>query len=119
MLHYHREYSHIDSLKLGIIMQLNVHGFIHSDLKVEDGETTTFGQRIASASQIPLFAQNEEYLELVKQYKEADTECAVLLSEYGLDTITICGGVTPKPRNTSFPRSIFMRVLQRMMTVLL
>ena len=85
MLHYHREYSHIDSLKLGIVMQLQLHGFIHSDLKVEQNAVTISGQPIASTSELPLFSQNEEYRDLIARFKLADEECARLLQQYGED----------------------------------
>ena len=82
MLHYHREYSHIDSLKLGIITQLQVHGFIHANLRVEQDSVTVSGQPIASTRTLPLFSENEEYLELVDRFKEADNACARLLQQY-------------------------------------
>ena len=85
MKHYHREYSHVDSLKLGIITQLNVNGFIKTDLSVENDEIMAQGQRIASTSDIPLFSENAEYMELVAKYHEAADKCDLFLSQYNLD----------------------------------
>ena len=85
MLHYHREYSHIDSLKLGIITQLAIHGFIRSDLTVEGDAIKANGQKIASVGRIPLFSENDEYLELAERYREIEKQCDALLHQYSED----------------------------------
>ena len=84
-LHYHREYSHIDSLKLGIITQLQVHGFLRVDMKVENEQVTLSGLKVASTENIPVYSQNEEYLKLVEKCHAAERECAALLHKYSED----------------------------------
>lgn len=84
-LHYHREYSHIDSLKLGIITQLQVHGFLRVDMKVENEQVTLSGLKVASTENIPVYSQNEEYLKLVEKCHAAEKECAELLHKYSED----------------------------------
>lgn len=84
-LHYHREYSHIDSLKLGIITQLQVHGFLRVDMKVEDEHVTLSGLKVASTDNIPVYSQNEEYLELVEKFRIAEDNCAKRFKEYEQD----------------------------------
>ena len=84
-LHYHREYSHIDSLKLGIITQLQVHGFLRVDMKVEDEHVTVSGLKVASTNNIPVYSQNEEYLELVEKFRIAEENCAKRFREYEQD----------------------------------
>lgn len=84
-LHYHREYSHIDSLKLGIITQLQVHGFLRVDMKVEDEHVTVSGFKVASTDNIPVYSQNEEYLELVEKFRIAEGNCAKRFREYEQD----------------------------------
>lgn len=70
LLHYHREYEHIDSLKLGIITQLQVNGFIDANLKVENGIVLSDNQKLISTRDIPLFSDNDEYLDLLKKHGE-------------------------------------------------
>lgn len=84
-LHYHREYSHIDSLKLGIITQLQVHGFLRVEMKVEDEHVTVFGQKVVSTENIPVYSQNDEYIALVKDCRVAEENCAKLFREYEQD----------------------------------
>lgn len=84
-LHYHREYSHIDSLKLGIITQLQVHGFLRVNMKVENEQVTVSGLKVASTNNIPVYSQNKKYIELVEKCRVAEKECTVLLHKYSED----------------------------------
>lgn len=81
-LYYHREYSHIDSLKLGIITQLQVHGFLWADMRVEREHVTIAGHKVASTKNIPTYSQNSEYLELVSQCRKAEENCSRFLRQY-------------------------------------
>lgn len=85
LLHYHREYSHIDSLKLGIITQLQVHGFLRAEIKVEDEHVTVSGRKVVSTEHIPAYSQNDEYLALVKKCQIAEENCAKLFRIYEQD----------------------------------
>ena len=80
--HYYRNYSHIDSLKLGIITQLNIHGFLKAEMKVDGSDIKIGSEKIASTDDIPLFSENDEYLELVEDYREANAECERLSRLY-------------------------------------
>lgn len=82
LMHYHREYTHIDSLKLGIITQLHALGFVNADIKVEDEHIRFAGKTVISTNDLPLFSQNEEYCSLMEDLKVAKRECAELLKEY-------------------------------------
>lgn len=82
LLHYHREYSHIDSLKLGIITQLQVHGFLRIDMKVEDEHLMVSGHKIISTKNIPVYSQNEEYLKLVEECHKAEDVYNKLYRQY-------------------------------------
>lgn len=85
LLHYHREYSHIDSLKLGIVTQLQTHGFLQVDMKVEDEKVKISGHIVASTENIPVYSKNLEYLELVENYRIAKENDERLLEEYNQD----------------------------------
>ena len=82
LLHYHREYSHIDSLKLGIITQLQVHGFLRVDMDVEQEHVSISGRRVASTRNIPVYSQNREYLDLFRRCRIAEENCVYLRMQY-------------------------------------
>lgn len=84
-LHYHREYSHIDTLKLGIVTQLQVHGFIRADMKVEKENVTISGQKVVSTQNIPVYSQNKKYLKLVKKCRAAEEKCKQLFRIFEQD----------------------------------
>lgn len=84
-LHYHREYTHIDSLKLGIITQLQVHGFLRVEMKVENEHVMVAGHKLVSTENIPVYSQNEEYLKLVEQCRAVEKDCTELLRKYSED----------------------------------
>ncbi len=79
---YHREYAHIDSLKLGIITQLQKHGFMRMDMKVENKQILVSGQKVVSTENIPIYAQNEKYNELLEKCHIAEKKCSKLFKEY-------------------------------------
>lgn len=85
LLHYHREYSHIDSLKLGIITQLQVHGFVNADLSVSGNKIMCENTQIMTVDRIPLFADNAEYTELLDRYTNAIKRCEELQIAYATD----------------------------------
>ncbi len=85
LLHYHREYSHIDSLKLGIITQLQVHGFVKADITVKDNAIVCADSSIIPVGRIPLFAENAEYTELWENYTKAVENSQRLQAMYAAD----------------------------------
>ena len=85
LLHYHREYAHIDSLKLGIITQLQVHGFVNADISVKDNQIMYANNRLMTVDRIPLFADNAEYTVLLEQYTNAVERCEMLQAAYAAD----------------------------------
>ena len=78
LLHYHREYAHIDSLKLEIITQLQVHGFLRVNMNIEDNQVTLAGHNVALTENIPVYSRNDEYKELVEKCRSAEEKCAKL-----------------------------------------
>ena len=85
LLHYHREYDHIDSLKLGIVTQLQVNGFVKAELSVEENKIKCGSRVIVSTDKIPLFEYNEEYHDLLNEYYEITSKCNELQSAYLAD----------------------------------
>ena len=85
LLHYHREYEHIDSLKLGIITQLQVNGFIDATIKVDDEIVSVDDFGIISTKQLPLFSDNAEYISLLEKSKRLNNERNRLKEMYEAD----------------------------------
>ncbi len=85
LLHYHREYAHIDSLKLGIVTQLQVHGFVNGDISVKDNKVLCDNNPIMTVDRIPLFADNTEYTELLEEHAKAVARCEALQAAYAAD----------------------------------
>ncbi len=82
MKHYYREYEHIDSLKLGIITQLQVNNYVDDELKVENDAIMLNNQSVISTNSIPLFSVNNEYLELLNRHKNLRERRKKLEEEY-------------------------------------
>lgn len=82
MKHYYREYEHIDSLKLGIITQLQVNNYVGGELKVENESIMIDNQSVINTNDIPLFSVNTEYLELLSKHKELLEKRKKLEEEY-------------------------------------
>ena len=78
LLHYHREYAHVDSLKLEIITQLQVHGFLRADMNIENDKVTLSGHNVASTENIPVYSRNDEYKDLSEKWRVAEEKCAKL-----------------------------------------
>ena len=69
LMHYHREYDHIDSLKLGIITQLQVNGFVDVDLFVDNNKVYCDNNALLPVDNIPLFSSNKEYSDLLNRLR--------------------------------------------------
>ncbi len=73
--HYYNIYQNIDTLKLGILMQIKLMGLDAEEPKVEGGKIVFGGQTIAETNALPVFTGNsslgalkEEYKALTEQY---------------------------------------------------
>lgn len=82
LMHYHREYDHIDSLKLGIITQLQVHGFVDADLHIENDKVCSDNEPLLSVNKIPLFSDNTEYSSLLLKLQDLQEKIDRLKENY-------------------------------------
>jgi len=85
MKHYYNTYGNIDTLKLGILMQIKMMKLDNVDVKLEDGMVWMNDQVVARAENIPMLRGNkalwdlrEKYLQLVA---ELDRCCDVYQAE--------------------------------------
>ena len=73
--HYYNNYNSIDTLKLGILMQIKVMRLDASQITISDnGKICLNGQPVADTSKIPMFEFNERLNELKSRYDELTKE---------------------------------------------
>lgn len=89
LLHYHREYDHVDSLKLGIITQLQVQGFVKADLKVENSAVVSAETPLFATDRIPMFMANSEYQTLMGEYQQAVAKWEGLQRQFSADSTSL------------------------------
>ena len=67
--HYYNIYQSIDTLKLGILMQIKLMGLDAEEPKVENGTVTFGGQTVADTAALPMFAGNASLSELKETHR--------------------------------------------------
>ena len=73
--HYYNNYNSIDTLKLGILMQIKVMRLDASQITIsDDGMICLNGQPVADTSKIPMFEFDERLNELKSRYDELTKE---------------------------------------------
>ena len=73
--HYYNNYNSIDTLKLGILMQIKVMRLDASQITIsDDGMLCLNGQPVADTSKIPMFEFNDRLNELKNRYDELTKE---------------------------------------------
>ena len=67
--HYYNIYQNIDTLKLGVLMQIKLMGLDAEEPKVENGKVTFGGQTVADTAALPVFAGNASLSELKEKHR--------------------------------------------------
>lgn len=62
--HYYNIYKHIDTLRLGLYMQISLMGLGTEEAKVENGKILLAGREIADTENLPMFTGNQSITEL-------------------------------------------------------
>ena len=78
--HFHSVFSHIDSVKLDLVMELCRDPLIGGAVKLEDGLALVDGQAVLSMENIPLYSKNETVQRLLAEKLRLDEEFAALVS---------------------------------------
>ena len=68
--HYYNTYGHIDTLKLGILMQIKLLKLDDAQIKLENGVVSLNGQPIAKAENVPMLHGNQTLRELTEQKRQ-------------------------------------------------
>lgn len=80
--HYYNIYGNIDTLKLGMLMQIKLMKLDSSEIKIEDGGIKLNGQRIAASANIPCLNANKELMELTERKAELRNKLTELRAVY-------------------------------------
>ena len=79
MGHYWCRYDSRDSLQLQFVMQLQlVESGMGESMKVEDGEVSLDGMKVASMDRLRFAASNDDYWKVQNEIRELDDEIAVM-----------------------------------------
>lgn len=79
--HYYNTYGNIDTLKLGMLMQIKLLNLDSAEIKIDGGNITVHGEKVASCENIPMFSQNARLEELKRKLEEINGEYFKLRSE--------------------------------------
>ena len=76
--HYYSMFSHLDAVKLNILLELTRNSDLNSNLKFEDGEAKLDGKPILALGNVPIYSKNEELQKRVAEKQRLDEEFADL-----------------------------------------
>ncbi len=69
--HYYNKYGNIDTLKLGMLMQIKLLNLDSAELKIESGSVTVSGKELAKCENIPMFSGNVHLKSLKEELSKA------------------------------------------------
>ncbi|MBR4424801.1 MAG: tetratricopeptide repeat protein, partial [Oscillospiraceae bacterium] len=78
--HYASSFTHIDSVKLNLILELSRDPLVGGKLKLEEGQALLDGEPVLSLEHIPLYSKNEAVQRLLAEKRRLDEEFAALAS---------------------------------------
>lgn len=81
--HYYSLFTHIDSIKLNILLEFSRDPQITSDISVENAHICIDGDSLLSLENIPVYSQNETLKLHREQMQELDNEFADAAAAYG------------------------------------
>ena len=76
--HYYNTFTHIDTVKMNLLLELFRDQIGGGELKLEDGQAVLNGQPVLSMENIPLYSKNETVQRLLAEKKRLDRELAAL-----------------------------------------
>ena len=83
--HFYTRFTHLDSVKLSILLEFTRDPELHSVLKFEDGRAVLDGSPMLLLDNIPVYSKNEQLNQWRKELKQLDGEFAALAEGYGKD----------------------------------
>ncbi|MBO5313217.1 MAG: tetratricopeptide repeat protein [Clostridia bacterium] len=80
--HYYNKYEHIDTLKLGILMQVKMLKLDTSEIALDNGEVKVNGTALIKAENVPILRGNKTLTELTKRRREVQQALDKAREEY-------------------------------------
>lgn len=80
--HYYNTYQSIDTLKLGILMQIKLMKLDSSTLDIENGKVRLNGKFVADSENIPIFEGNENLISMRRKLVKIDKRYYELHEQY-------------------------------------
>ena len=108
--HYYNTYGHIDTLKLGILMQIKLLQLDDAQVKLEDGVVQLNGQPMVNGKNVPLLQGNRSLQELMQKRRQLQEALACCRSDYLADP-------TPEKEAAFFDASAELNRVSKQLTV--
>ena len=83
--HYYNTYGNIDTLKLGILMQIKIMSLDKSELKIQDGAMILNGRSLVNTKNVPILSGNKTLTELTNKKCELQALLAECRATYLAD----------------------------------
>lgn len=83
--HFYSMFTHIDSVKLNIILELTRSSGAGGEIKFEEGMATLNGNSLLSLKHIPIYSKNENMQDLKYEQERLNKEFAGLSDLYAKD----------------------------------
>ena len=80
--HYYSLFSHIDSIKLNMLLEITRQKMLNEKIDIQDGKALVNGKEMLSLENVPIFKNNEELQKLREQVRALRTERAGLVVKY-------------------------------------
>ena len=78
LCHFYSKYTHIDTIKLNLLMELCRDPAVGGELTLENGRASVNGAVLMTMENIPLFSKNEAVRKLIREKEELEQEFADL-----------------------------------------
>ena len=76
--HYYSTFTHLDAVKLNMLLELTRNSDLNSNLKFEDGEAKLDGKPVLDLGNVPIYSKNEELQKRIAEKRRLDEEFANL-----------------------------------------
>ena len=76
--HYYSTFTHLDAVKLNMLLELTRNSDLNSNLKFEDGEAKLDGKPVLALGNVPIYSKNEELQKQMAEKRRLDEEFADL-----------------------------------------
>ena len=83
--HYYSVFSHLDSIKLNMLLELTRTQVLSGKVDIKDGKALVDGQEMLSLENVPIFRNNEEFHNLIKERDELQKVMTELALQYTAD----------------------------------